>query len=309
MVSDVVKRAIKQYYQRNTINGCTKLDAPNFSFEANFDDGSCKKTSNSYTFGGVYQTCQCVGSPADNPCDPLLQKNPLTSDYSCSAGYEPVFIHQGSTPHSCRRECESCGFLWLSTCCQETCGNAFYETYWCVAKGQVPPNTGYLFGGLYSHMITNPVTEARSCPLKFYPLQFGSTMHVCVSDDYEMSSEEAVPFGGFFSCSHGNPLSNTGTLISHGSTEFCGCLYSFVDNITKCVEIPKGLNYHRDTPGGVVRLRFSTTIKECTRIFVTETWPKIFAMHGEIIAPDIFGRVIFSFLGSKKRQLASSESR
>lgn len=246
-VRDVVKRAIKQYYQRNTIKGCTKLDAPNFSFQANFDDGSCKKPGNRYTFGGVYQTCQFVGHPVDNPCEPLLQKNPLTSDYSCSAEYEPILLHQGSTPHSCRRECHSCGVFWLSTCCQEICANAFYETYWCVAKGQVPHNTGYLFGGLYSHMITNPVTEARSCPLKFYPLRFGLTMHVCVSDDYEMSSEEAVPFGGFFSCNNGNPLSNTGTLISHCSTKFCGCLYRFVDNITKCVGIPKGLNYHIKT--------------------------------------------------------------
>ena len=47
----------------------------------------------------------------------------------------------------------------------------------------------------------------------------------------------------------------------------------------------------------VVRLRFSASVKECTRIFVTETCPKRFTIYGEIIAPDVFGRVIFAVFG------------
>lgn len=42
-VKNVVKRAITQYYRHNTIVGCTKKDSPNFSFQANLDDGSCAK--------------------------------------------------------------------------------------------------------------------------------------------------------------------------------------------------------------------------------------------------------------------------
>lgn len=45
-VSNVIENAIAQYYRRNTINGCTKMDAPNFSFQSNFDDGSCEKPTN-----------------------------------------------------------------------------------------------------------------------------------------------------------------------------------------------------------------------------------------------------------------------
>ena len=57
--------------------------------------------------------------------------------------------------------------------------------------------------------------------------------------------------------------------------------------------------------GGVsVRLRFSAaSIKECTRIFITETHNR------EIIAPGVFGRVIFATFGSQNRQLAFSESK
>ena len=203
-LADVVENAIKQYYKHNTIKGCTKMDSPNFSFHANLDDGSCESPTNNYTFGGVYQTCSFAGSPAGNPCGPLLQKNPLTADYKCSDEYEPVLVHQGRTPQSCHRDCHSC---WLFfSCCNTNCGYATYSTYWCVAKGKVPANTGYLFGGLYSKVLKNPVTQDHSCPLKFYALRFGATMQVCVSDDYELGFQNSVPFGGFFSCCAGNPL-------------------------------------------------------------------------------------------------------
>ena len=203
-LANVVERAIKLYYEHNTIKGCTKMDSPNFSFQANLDDGSCESPTNNYTFGGVYQTCHFEGSPDGDSCEALLQKNPLTSDYTCSEGYEAVVVHQGRTPQSCHRDCHSC---WLFfKCCNTNCGFASYSTYWCVAKGQVPANTGYLFGGLYSKVLKNPVTQDHSCPLKFYNLRFGATMQVCVSDDYELGFQQSVPFGGFFSCNAGNPL-------------------------------------------------------------------------------------------------------
>jgi len=204
-VAKVVKEAIKEYYKINTIAGCTKMDSPNFSFRANFDDKSCENPTNNYTFGGVFQTCRDGVYPDKRLCQDLVQKNPLTSDYSCSDGYEAVLVYQGSTAQSCYDpQCRYCQGNFRS--CQVVCGFAYYSTYWCVAKGAVPLNTGYLFGGLYSHSLNNPVTQARSCPLKFYPLRFGATMHVCVSDDYEHGFPRSVPFGGFISCSKGNPL-------------------------------------------------------------------------------------------------------
>ena len=220
-LSNVVEQAIKQYYKHNTIKGCTKMDSPNFSFQANLDDGSCKSPTNSYTFGGVFQTCQYQDSPAGDPCGPLLQKNPLTSDYKCSDDYEAVLVHQGRTPQSCHRDCHG---WWVFKRCRENCGFATYSTYWCVAKGEVPSNTGYLFGGLYSTVLKNPVTQDHSCPLKFYPLLFGATMQVCVSDDYELGYQQSVPFGGFFSCNAGNPLGVKKSAVSGSAGTSCNVL-------------------------------------------------------------------------------------
>ncbi|KAK2571256.1 Macrophage-expressed gene 1 protein [Acropora cervicornis] len=164
-LADVVEKAIEQYYKHNTIKGCTKMDSPNFSFQANLDDGSCESPTNNYTFGGVYQTCEFDGSPAGNPCELLLQKNPLTADYKCREGYEAVLIHQGRTPQSCHRDCHGCWVIFR--CCNTNCGYATYSTYWCLAKAEVPLNTGYMFGGIYSKVLKNPVTQDASCPLKF----------------------------------------------------------------------------------------------------------------------------------------------
>lgn len=219
-LANAVEKAIKQYYEHNTIKGCIKMDSPNFSFQANLDDGSCESPTNNYTFGGVYQTCQSEDSPATNPCGAFLQKNPLTSDYKCSDGYEAVLVHQGRTPQSCHRECHG---WWVFKSCSTKCGYALYSTYWCVAEGQVPANTGYLFGGLYSKVLKNPVTQDHSCPLKFYPLRFGASMQVCVSDDYELGYQQSVPFGGFFSCNAGNPLG-----VKKSTVNVQGSMYSHV---------------------------------------------------------------------------------
>ena len=82
-----------------------------------------------------------------------------------------------------------------------------YRAYWCA----LPPNNtygsdiGYLFGGIYTSKQQNPITGARSCPMSFYPLHFGKDMQVCVSNDIQ-SVSNSIPFGGFQSCTIGNPL-------------------------------------------------------------------------------------------------------
>ena len=203
-LADVVEQAVKRYYKHNVRRGCTNRDAPNFSFQANFDDGSCRNPYNNFTFGGVFQTCAIEASPAGSPCDPYVQKNPRTGDYTCPPNYEAVMIHQSHTATSCHRDCHSC---WLiARCCDTNCGNALITTYWCVAKGAVGADSGFLFGGLYSDKVINPVTQDHNCPFKFYPLRFGKTLKVCVSDDYELGAKFSVPFAGFFSCAVGNYL-------------------------------------------------------------------------------------------------------
>ena len=78
-----------------------------------------------------------------------------------------------------------------------------------MATGPVPPDSGYLFGGLFTSKVENPVTRAASCPPSFFPLIVGDKgdLHVCISDDYEFGEEYSLPFAGFISCVAGNPLS------------------------------------------------------------------------------------------------------
>ena len=81
-----------------------------------------------------------------------------------------------------------------------------YQLYWCVDPGLVHEKSGYMFGGLYSPISVNPLTQVRTCPNYFYPLRFKEDTHVCVSDDYELGYALSAPFAGFQSCTAGNPL-------------------------------------------------------------------------------------------------------
>ena len=83
-----------------------------------------------------------------------------------------------------------------------------YTAYWCYyPPGKtVPPDSGYMFGGVYSSKHPNTVTGTSTCPPFFYPLHFGEDIKVCVSND-DRGLTYSLPFGGFHSCSYGNPLS------------------------------------------------------------------------------------------------------
>lgn len=204
-----VKSALEEYYKFNIYRGCTDLDSPNFSFIANYDDGTCSSPETNYTFGGVYQDCTQTGQLQQNLCTKLIQKNPLTGGQSCPSGYESVLLNQGTrSAQESRRSCHHCGFLGWRRCCDNynVYGSAVYKSYWCVAKGHVDQQSGFQFGGIYTNTIANPLTQSRGCPLYFYPLNLGLEMKVCVSDDYELGFRYSVPFAGLFSCRTGNPL-------------------------------------------------------------------------------------------------------
>ena len=84
-----------------------------------------------------------------------------------------------------------------------------YKAYWCVATKKVlGANSGYFFGGVYTDKTSNPITQTKSCPPNYNTLRFGTNllMYICVSDDYELGYKYSMPFAGFFTCHHGNPL-------------------------------------------------------------------------------------------------------
>ncbi|KAL9850604.1 LOW QUALITY PROTEIN: macrophage-expressed gene 1 protein [Geothlypis trichas] len=207
-----VELAIRRYYTFNTAPGCTDPSSPNFNFHANTDDGSCEGTMANFTFGGVFQECVGLGGPDTGAlCRALEQRNPLTGAFSCPATYTPVLLgmqerEEGHSHLECHNKCT------LGIFCHRECQDVFwlsrvqFSAYWCAASGPVAPDSGYLFGGLFSTHSANPITGAPSCPSGFFPLKLFGELRVCVRQDYEAGAEYAVPFGGFFSCQAGNPL-------------------------------------------------------------------------------------------------------
>ena len=221
MLTDVIHEAIERYYRVNTRHGCTDPRAKNFNFQANIDHGYCDYPSDNYTFGGIYQYCTMDPSNGykdlckDGP--QAWQNNPLTGGLSCPTNYDPVKLQSGTivqvTNHVAHQECHrSWHTWWLKKECKivysPEYSKANYDAYWCVAHSgvQIPKKSGYLFGGLYTSKVSNPVTNTNGCPRFFIPLNMGEDIRVCVSDDYERAYARSVPFAGFQSCEMGNPL-------------------------------------------------------------------------------------------------------
>ena len=219
MISDLVHEAITRYHRLNTRPGCTNPRAKNFDFHANVDNGICDYPRNNYTFGGVYQTCTldskenyediCTVGPQAS------QHNPLTGDFSCPAGYMSIKINSGTITHVTKHVPHvECHRLWWTLDIVKKCttvfnpvySKAYYETYWCAAMEDVPDHSGYLFGGLYTSSMINPITNTKGCPAFFILLHMGEDIRVCVSDDYERAYAKSIPFAGFQSCHSGNPL-------------------------------------------------------------------------------------------------------
>ncbi|TRY86510.1 hypothetical protein DNTS_010133 [Danionella cerebrum] len=219
-MSASVRQAAERYYKVNTIPGCVSPDSPNFNFQANVDDASCEGPKTNLSFGGIYQRCTTLTDDGNTICDETAQKNPATGDYSCLPQYKSTLLHvetveKAYNHYECHCHWHSCGFLWLSKCCDQTCGDAYrvsrakLETYWCSSNQETPEKSGYLFGGLFGPGMQNPLTKSNGCPPNYFTQHFLSNgMMVCLSNNYEAGTRFSVPFGGFFSCQSGNPLSN-----------------------------------------------------------------------------------------------------
>ncbi len=216
-----LSQAIERYYKVNMRPGCVDVNSKNFNFQANIDDASCEGPATNLSFGGVYQECIQASSDAGPLCDALAQKNPETGDFSCRSPYSSTLLRselrqQGYTSYDCYDQRYRCGFLGLSHCHRKVCQDNYHvrsahiNTYWCSVDGKAPDNSGYLFGGIYSPSLLNPLTNAKSCPPNFIAVKFLSDgQMICVSNDYEAGSRFSVPFGGLVSCQSSNPLAGS----------------------------------------------------------------------------------------------------
>ena len=221
-LKNLVQKVVSRYYAFNTHLGCMDVTAQNFDYQANAPyPGACVAASRNYTFGGVFQTCSYI-SNSNGMCGNLIQKNPITGKYSCPNNYNSVLLLSGevSRPKTDKR-ChlkKRCSFLGFLNCRHEQECNYVqgiekvrHETFWCAPNRERKPDTGYLFGGIYSNDLNNPVTRGKSCPTHYINMKIGSHAHICLSEDYELGHQFSLPFGGFFSCKSGNRLAINNT--------------------------------------------------------------------------------------------------
>uniref|UniRef100_A0A673IWN7 Macrophage-expressed gene 1 protein n=1 Tax=Sinocyclocheilus rhinocerous TaxID=307959 RepID=A0A673IWN7_9TELE len=196
-----VQQAAARYYNINTIPGCVDSNSPNFNFQANLNDSSCKGPVTNLTFGSIYQKCTPLPADGNVICDELAQKNQNTET-----------LEQGYNQYECHKKCHSCWIFF--DCCDNVCGNVYYihhaeiDTYWCSTNQTVPQYSGHLFGGLFGPSLQNPQTKSHDCPPNYFAQIFLTNFWhlICLSNDYETGTVFSVPFGGFFSCQSGNPL-------------------------------------------------------------------------------------------------------
>ncbi len=218
-LKNLVQAVARRYYDFNTYLGCTDVNAPNFDYQANSQlPGSCKMAASNYTFGGVFQMCSYL-SNANGMCGTLYQKNPITGSYSCPAGYDSILLLEGiasrpKTDKKCKLV-KKCSF-WVFNCRhEEQCQyipkteKVRHQTFWCAPNKKRVPNTGYLFGGIYSDDLNNPITRSKTCPNHYVSMRIGSHAKICLSEDYELGHQFSLPFGGFFSCKGGNKLATS----------------------------------------------------------------------------------------------------
>ena len=240
-LANLVSQAISRYYRTNTRQGCTNANSPNFDFQANVDDHSCEATQTNYTFGGVYQTCTPKSRNYEDLCNsgpaPVSQMNPLTGDASCPDPYTSVLLHRGQYKHTvykpeCKEHCTLGIFNCRSDCYKKPITSVvYYETYWCVNPGQAEKNSGYLFGGYYTSAVANPFSGMQSCPRYYTPLHLGVDVYICVSNDYELGSQAAIPFAGFMSCDAGNPQASTTPSMDNPSSWPHACPAGFSQHL------------------------------------------------------------------------------
>ena len=233
-VMDYVYKAVTRYYKVNTITGCMNSSSPNFNFQANLDDGSCNEERTTHLFGGIYQTCTTDGP--DDFCSSYRLANPATEGYSCPPNYISILLYTGTLgngqkPRECRKHC-----AFFNLFCHENCWTyelvypATYNAYWCAHAPHSPPNGhGIMFGGVYTSSQQNVVTGSSSCPPHFYAVHFGENIWVCVNVGKNITegAQYSIPFGGFHSCTNGNPMVSTSNQFNKGIYPHrCGKHYS-----------------------------------------------------------------------------------
>lgn len=210
----MIKRA-DFYYHQNTYGGCTIPSATNFLWYANLDDGSCQKEDHHQPYGGFW---------IDSDCPQFDGINHDTERKSCRKPYKNSPLIQGAFIETGTYKERICYYwhpwFWRSYFCtdvdkswQKVCHENVHQ---CTFFDNSTVSNGYYVGGMYSPLVENIVTDAKSCPSGFhdriiyYYDQNGHGIHICEIGHDEVAEYPpgAIKFGGMFNCKVPHPKTN-----------------------------------------------------------------------------------------------------
>jgi hypothetical protein len=114
-----------------------------------------------------------------------------------------------------RHSCRSCGFLGMSTCCNNVYignGQRVISLYGCSRNvseqagsySGVDIQSTYVFGGSYTTQKVNPVTNGFFCPQGLSEAYNLDGIKVCLAERITSNPKLLPRYGGIYSCQHGN---------------------------------------------------------------------------------------------------------
>lgn len=149
-------------------------------------------------------------------CGRYIKPNYYTSTEECPPNFEKYILKQSTqTENLFRRDCHSCGFLWLFTCCNDIpdgIGMRRLTFYGCNKnQNQLRSSTGvlkitndYVFGGSFTGEKMNPVTGTGRCPNDpFQEDLVTDGFKVCLAERVR-DTDDLPHYGGIYSCNRGN---------------------------------------------------------------------------------------------------------
>uniref|UniRef100_A0A914PIW4 Macrophage-expressed gene 1 protein n=1 Tax=Panagrolaimus davidi TaxID=227884 RepID=A0A914PIW4_9BILA len=213
-VQNLIFNATKEYYEVNTVFGCTDPTAENFDYQANYDEGeSCKATKLEFLFDGIFQRVGDTRIVYSRPIPfdifmlyktklilayqkdmiPKFTVNhPLTNHTSCPEGYEEIMLTTANLNSSVTWNKVDYGVRAITE----------YKTYWCRrvrVNGTDTSHKSALFGGFIIDG-ENVITRSKGCPTDYDEVLMFEDTKLCLSYKYDIGKVNSISFGGFYSC-------------------------------------------------------------------------------------------------------------
>lgn len=155
-------------------------------------------------------------------CDGYRIDNFYTGNDQCKPGFDKYLLHKSiQTEEIFLQQCYGCGFMWLSTCCDNIpngSGERELQLYSCnknitqnpTVFGEEDTDLMHVYGGSFTSKKVNPVTDDFKCPTGFSETNAFDDMKICLAEKIDTHSKGLPRYGGIFSCDYGNVAADLG---------------------------------------------------------------------------------------------------